>query len=279
VKINSTFATNLLGLLATAAIRGWMGGIEHKWACYDPSIDPANPDCGGQKIYIFWHEYILCPLALRGNCDITMLLSRHRDAEYLARIAHHMGFDCIRGSSYRGGAAALRELLRTSRSRHLTLTPDGPRGPRREAAIGPIYLASKLGLPLVCAGIGYDRPWRLKTWDRFAIPRPGSRARAILSPAIEVPPNLDREGLEPYRHGIQRLLNRLTAEAEAWAEAGTAKLGEAPIHRRPAARQCQTHSPIKLRQSPSGMSDCRMRSAGRSALVVVGNFDRGRSTV
>ena len=196
MKINSPFATNLLGLLATGAIRGWMGGIEHKWACYDPTIDPAIPDCRGQKIYIFWHEYILSPLFLRGHCDLTMLLSRHRDAEYLARIAHHMGFECIRGSSYRGGAAALRELLRTAARGISRSTPDGPRGPRREAAIGPIYLASKLGLPLVCVGIGYDRPWRLKTWDRFAIPRPGSRARAILSPAIEVPPNLDREGLE-----------------------------------------------------------------------------------
>ena len=59
---------------------------------------------------------------------------------------------------------------------HLTITPDGPRGPRRHMAPGPIYLASKLGLPLVLMGYAYDRPWRLHSWDRFAIPRPGSRA-------------------------------------------------------------------------------------------------------
>ena len=55
---------------------------------------------------------------------------------------------------------------------HLTITPDGPHGPRRRMAPGPIYLASKLGLPLVLMGYAYDRPWRLPSWDRFAVPRP-----------------------------------------------------------------------------------------------------------
>ena len=107
-----------------------------------------------------------------------MLLSRHRDAEILSHVAYHFGFDFVRGSTNRGGAAALRELLAKSRQMHLTITPDGPRGPRRRMAPGPIYLASKLGLPLVLMGYGYDRPWRLRSWDRFAIPRPCSRARA-----------------------------------------------------------------------------------------------------
>ena len=55
---------------------------------------------------------------------------------------------------------------------NLTITPDGPRGPRRQLAQGPVYLASKLGMPIVAMGFGYDRPWRFNSWDRFAIPRP-----------------------------------------------------------------------------------------------------------
>ena len=78
-----------------------------------------------------------------------MLLSRHRDAEILSYAAYHLGFDFVRGSTNRGGAAALRQLLAKSRHMHLTITPDGPRGPRRHMAPGPIFLASKLGLPLV----------------------------------------------------------------------------------------------------------------------------------
>jgi lysophospholipid acyltransferase (LPLAT)-like uncharacterized protein len=228
VKINSPFANNLLGLLGAAAIHGWMGSIDHKLACYDPTVDPAHPDCRGQKIYVFWHEYILTPVFLRQDCNVTMLLSRHRDAELLAKIAYHFGLSFVRGSSYRGAATALRELMREGRTAHLALTPDGPRGPRRQLAAGPLYLASKLGLPLVCVGIGYDRPWRLRTWDRFAIPRLGSRSRTVFSPEIAIPPNLDHDALERHRRDAERLLNRLTLEAEAWAEAGTAKLNEIP---------------------------------------------------
>ena len=227
---------NFAGLASAAAIRRWMGTLEYKAAYYDPAVDPVNPDWSGQKIYIFWHEYILFPLYLRGHNNLTMLLSMHRDAEVLSRVAYHMGFDCVRGSSYRGGASAVREMLRKSRRMNLTITPDGPRGPRRKLAPGSIFLASKLGLPIVAMGFGYDRPWRMNTWDHFAVPRPGSRARGIPSPPIHVPPDLDRDGIEHYRLKVENLLNRLTVEAEAWAEAGTAKVGEVPMRREPAAR-------------------------------------------
>ncbi|HEV3418653.1 MAG TPA: lysophospholipid acyltransferase family protein [Pirellulales bacterium] len=256
MKITNPFAIDAVGLLATAAIRGWMGTLEYKWAAYEPDTDPLATAFHGQKIYIFWHEYILCPLYLRAHCNVGMLLSQHRDAEYLARIAYHMGYKCIRGSSFRGGATALRELLRKSRGMNLTITPDGPRGPRRKLASGPIYLASKLGMPLVAAGMGYDRPWRMNTWDRFAIPRPGSRSRLVTSPAIVVPPDLDRDGIERYRGGVEGLLNRLTSEAEAWAEAGTAKLEEAPVRREPARRGAE--SPARSLELPERVPSPRV---------------------
>jgi lysophospholipid acyltransferase (LPLAT)-like uncharacterized protein len=233
MKIESPFLHKLGGLLASAAVRRWMCTLDYKVAYYDRTVDPVFPECQGQKIYIFWHEYILFPLYLRGHCNMAMLLSRHRDAEILSHAAYHMGFDFVRGSTNRGGAAALRELLAKSKTMHLTITPDGPRGPRRRLAPGCVYLASKLKLPLVVMGYGYDRPWRVRrAWDQFAIPRPYSRARAVPSGEIFVPPNLDRDGIEHFRGKIERLLNRLTAEAEAWAEAGTPKLGQMNIERR-----------------------------------------------
>ena len=229
MKIDSSFLTGLGGLLATVAVRSLMRTFDYKVAYYDRAVDPAFPECRGQKIYIFWHEYILFPFYQRGHCNVAMLLSRHQDAEILSRAARHMGFEFVRGSTRRGGVTAIRELLRTSRRMHLAITPDGPRGPRRRLAPGVIYLASKLGLPLGLMGFGYDRPWRINSWDRFAVPRPFSRARCVPSPDIHVPAGLDRHGLEHFRQRIEQLLNRLTAEAEAWAESGTRKIGQQPI--------------------------------------------------
>jgi lysophospholipid acyltransferase (LPLAT)-like uncharacterized protein len=242
LRFDHPLLAKLGGLLGAAAIRGWMCTLDYKVAFYDPLVDPLLPGTRGQKIHIFWHEYILFPIYLRGHCNLSMLLSRHRDAEILSHVAYHLGFDFVRGSTNRGGVAALRELLRKSQKMHLTITPDGPRGPRRRLAPGSIFLASRLGLPLVATGYGYDRPWRVNSWDRFAIPRPGSRARAVASPEIHVPPNLDRAGLEHFREKVERLLNRLSDEAEAWAESGRCKAGQFRVGPRCAAPQSRRPS-------------------------------------
>jgi hypothetical protein len=231
MKLDNPLLHKLGGLLGSAAIRGWMGTLDYKVAYADRSIDPIFPECRGHKIYLFWHEYILFPIYLRGHCGVSMLLSRHRDAEILSHVARHLGFDFVRGSTNRGGVGAIRELLAKSRQMHLTITPDGPRGPRRHLAPGAIFLASKLGLPLVLMAYAYDRPWRLGSWDRFAIPRPFSRARVITSGEIFIPPDLDRAGLEHFRAQIDRRLNLLSEEAEAWAESGRRKAGQSPLRR------------------------------------------------
>jgi hypothetical protein len=229
MKLESPLLTKIGGLAGVTFLRSWMSTLDSQWALYDPAVDPASPLCPGQQIYIFWHEYILLPLYVRGHCNLAMLLSQHRDAEILSRMAYHLGFEFVRGSSRRGGVAALRQLLRKGRRLHLTITPDGPRGPRRRLAPGAVYLASRLGLPLVLLGLGYDRPWRMASWDRFALPRPYSRVRVVLSPPVHVPPDLDRKGIEQFREKTERLLNRLTLEAESWAASGRRIPGQRPF--------------------------------------------------
>ncbi len=226
VKITSPLAIGASSLAAAAVIGRWMGTLDYRVDFSDPTVDPVHPDYRGAKIYVFWHEGILLPLHLRGHSNISMLLSRHWDANILERVARMMGFGTVRGSSFHGGSAALRELVSRARSSNLTITPDGPRGPRRRLAPGCVFLAGTLGIPIVAMGLGYDRPWRMKTWDRFAVPRPWSHARAIISRAIHVPPGLDRDGIERHRVGIERILVRLSDDAERWAGSGLSRAGD-----------------------------------------------------
>jgi len=242
--LKSPFVVNFAGHMATTVVRAWMRTVDCRAVFYDRSIDPAL-GFDRSRIYVFWHENIVLPLYVRGHCNLAMLLSQHGDADVLARVANNFGFDCVRGSTYRGAARAIRELAERSQRQHLTITPDGPRGPRHQMSQGPIYLASRLQLPLVVMGFGYDRPWRAKSWDRFAVPRPFSRARAIIGPPMMLPLDLDRGGLEHCRLRAERLLNCLTAEAEAWATAGTSKAGELLItpQRAAASRALPLESP------------------------------------
>jgi lysophospholipid acyltransferase (LPLAT)-like uncharacterized protein len=254
-RFRGELLVKLGGLVAAKSALAWMHTIDTRAVFYDRTVDPAF--CvGPPRIYVFWHEYILLPLALRGHCHLSMLVSQHGDADILARMAHHVGFDCVRGSSRRGGARALLELEEHSRHKHLTITPDGPRGPRRKLAIGPIYLASRLQLPLVPLGFGYDRPWRVNSWDRFAVPRPFSRGRAVIGPALSVAADLDRAGLEQCRERVERLMNCLTSEAEAWATAGTRKAGEVTI-----APRIAPPPRIEMREASSSLSTNSSRAA------------------
>lgn len=237
MKIRHPALLKLGGFVGAQALRYGLSSLDYKAAFYDPTIDPADERCYGKLLLVFWHEYILVPLAVRRHCRVTMLLSRHEDARILGHGVRLLGFDCVYGSTSRGGLAALREMVCASHTRHLAITPDGPRGPRRRMAQGAIFLASRLQIPLVLMGLGYDRPWRLRSWDRFAVPRPFSKARAVVSPRIYLPADLDRVGLEHYRQRVERLLNRLTCEAEAWAESGTRKVDERQIVQQHAARR------------------------------------------
>ena len=126
------------------------------------------------------------------------------------------------------------ELSRKSKTKNLAITPDGPRGPRRVLAAGAIYLASKLGIPLVAMGFGYNRSWRLPTWDRFAVPFPQSRARVVLSRRLYIPQQLDRKGVEDHRQRVEDLLTRLTQEAESWAKSGRRKTNQKMMVPQPA---------------------------------------------
>lgn len=216
----------LAGLGVTAGVSQWMSSLDYAVTYYDVRLDPAHVEFQGPAIYCFWHEYIPFLFYTRSFCNIAMLVSAHRDAELLSQAAKFYGFETVRGSTQRGGGGALRDLYRKGRYMNLAITPDGPRGPRRRCAPGAVYLSSKMQIPVIAIGLGYDRPWRMRTWDKFAVPKFGCRARAIVGPALQMPPDLDREGVEHYRRELEGQLNTLSDVAEAWATSGQRMRGQ-----------------------------------------------------
>ena len=217
-----------LGIASALGLQAWMKTLDYRAAYYEPQVDPAWSDCQ-PSFFLQWHEYIPAMLHHRASPRIHLLVSRHGDGEILHQMTTRLGFGTVRGSSRRGGAEAVKHVIDQLGANHMVITPDGPRGPRRRMSTGPIFLASKLGRPLVCLGIGFDRPWRFNSWDRFAVPRPYSRARVVLGPPLFVPANLNRDGLEHHRLHAENMLNRLTLEAEAWAESRTEKTSSYPF--------------------------------------------------
>jgi lysophospholipid acyltransferase (LPLAT)-like uncharacterized protein len=204
---------------ATWTIRRLLGSTRFHFRFADPLVNPAVARRTGQRfIYAFFHEVWLFPAYYWSWPEMQILVSDSRDGDLSAQIMQRLGFGVIRGSTTRGGARALREMQRRVDRGHLCMTPDGPRGPRRTVQQGLVYLASRTGLPIVGAGMAFRDPWRLGSWDQFAVPKPFRAAACVVPQAVYVPSDADRNSLEECRREVESRMQVATIEAERWVE-------------------------------------------------------------
>jgi lysophospholipid acyltransferase (LPLAT)-like uncharacterized protein len=107
-------------------------------------------DQGENVIVCFWHgRLLMMPFAnKRGKGKV--LISRHRDGEFIARVMGYFGLGTIRGSYRKGTVSSLREIIHDLRNGFdVAITPDGPKGPRFKVKKGIMELAKLTGKPIV----------------------------------------------------------------------------------------------------------------------------------
>jgi len=166
---------------------------------------------GHALIHVLWHNAIFAwPHLYQRHWPErhgAALTSASRDGEVVAGVLEAFGIAPVRGSSSRRGMAAIIELKQWLRDGHdIAITPDGPRGPKYHLQPGLVLLAQKTKIPILPYRILYDRPWRLKTWDQFQIPRPFSRLEVHIGPYLEVPETLDEDAFARERKRIEEAL-------------------------------------------------------------------------
>lgn len=170
---------------------------------------------GGHIILAFWHaQQLMIPAGYRGT-GAHVLISQHGDGEIIARMIARFGHQAVRGSSTRGGAGALRALIKLGRAgKDLVMTPDGPKGPRQVAKLGIVQLAKATGLPIIPLAFACSAKQFFSSWDHFMVPYPFSRGLFLYGKPMFVSREGDGSALEASRLLIERELNRLTQEAE-----------------------------------------------------------------
>ena len=132
------------------------------------------------------------------------LISASRDGDLVSILIERSGYGTIRGSTSRKGVIALRQLVEAlAAGSNVLFTPDGPRGPVYEVSPGVIFVAQKSGAPIVPLHPEYSSCWRLKSWDRFCVPRPFSTVRFIIGAALHVEPTMDAAQFEAERLRLQ----------------------------------------------------------------------------
>lgn len=143
-----------------------------RWEYIGRRYDPSAPEC---HIFAFWHARLLMMGTGLKGCHGYTLISEHRDGGLIADTLHLQGFRTVRGSSTRGGARALLQMIHAFRKERCDfgITPDGPKGPREKAQGGIVQLARKTGLPVRPVVWATKRRWRIfSSWDHFYIPKP-----------------------------------------------------------------------------------------------------------
>ena len=155
-----------------------------------------------------WHNRLLIfPVVLRlffSNRHGAALISASRDGDLLADAIKRFGFDVVRGSSSRLGASAILQLTEVLSSRRdVVITPDGPRGPVYELGPGIIFLAQKSSAAVLPINMEYSNCWRIKSWDRFIVPRPFAKVHVIIGQPHRVRSTSTAEEFEAERLRLQ----------------------------------------------------------------------------
>jgi lysophospholipid acyltransferase (LPLAT)-like uncharacterized protein len=209
-EVRNTRKAVVLGTLAGWLMRLWSSllrvQVEVRW--------PSRATGDGPVIYAHWHNRILAlpptftRVRERGR-RCVVLTSASNDGAVVAAAMAVFGFGAVRGSASRRGAAALVGLVRAVRDGNdAAVTPDGPRGPRYVFHPGVIKLAQATGAPIIPVHVTYSSAWRLRTWDRFVLPKPFSRVRVVYDHPIRVPTTQNPSAFEAAR---QQLENHLLA--------------------------------------------------------------------
>ena len=178
-----------------------------------PDWDAMNDEKRG-VIFAFWHNrLLLMPYISRGR-QAAVLISQHRDGELISRTMSFFGFSSVRGSSTRGGGAALRRMPKLLRKgTDVAITPDGPRGPRYQVQPGAVYLARLSGCPVYPVTFASDRFRSFNSWDRFQVPKLFSRGVFVWGKPVRV---VRSDDLEEKQRELEATLREITDRADRW---------------------------------------------------------------
>jgi len=220
LKIRSPLLTRLSAGVFTGAIWLLFRVLKLDFREDAPNTNPYTMLPAERYLYCVWHDSMVIPAFAGRHRSTAALTSQHADGSFVAHVLRWVGVSTIRGSTNRMGAGALRQLMRATEDKHIVITPDGPRGPRRQVSMGIAFLASRTGRAVVPTAYSCVRSWRIAgTWTDLVIPKPFARVYLLAGEPIKIPPDLRGDELQQYVARIQAEMDRLNERAECLAGA------------------------------------------------------------
>jgi len=165
---------------------------------------------GGNVLLCVWHQQFFTAIRyfkIFKDYHPPLMISKSTDGTIIAGVARRTGWNPVLGSSSRGGAEALREMIDCFKLSHLAAhVVDGPRGPAGKIKAGLIRLAHAADAIIVPFYTDADRAWYFNSWDNFLLPKPFTRVSLSYGSMIKFNPTTDPDEFESQRLKLERIM-------------------------------------------------------------------------
>lgn len=211
-SLRHKLASAMLGRIGAMLLRLW-------GATWRVTTEGPNPLVGDHDpvVAAFWHRNILMAAWHFRDRNFSVAVSRSRDGDLIAAVLAGLGYQrTARGSSTRGGAAALKELYSlVNKGTTVSVQTDGPQGPPRVSKIGVVTLARLTGRPVQPVTFSARPAYRFKSWDQTILPWPFARVVCRWAEPLPVDADADDDAEESLRSELDTVLNEVTDQLDA----------------------------------------------------------------
>ena len=168
-----------------------------------------------------WHRHaVFFFFFFRNLKNRVLMVSRSYDGDITSSIARRLGYNCVRGSSSKGGHDALQAMIDymnqgQGEKRFCGTAVDGPRGPARVLKKGMLVAAKETGsyfIPMACSGTSvFTFP---KSWDKTILPKPFSKMVISFGQPFKIPGDISEPDMEILRQKAEQVLNEITDKVD-----------------------------------------------------------------
>ncbi len=175
----------------------------------------------GAIVPVCWHQHLLIAGRFLVSDKVEpmkpgFMISPSVDGEAPSILANIFGAAVVRGSGTYSGLRAVRGACQSlEKGISLSITPDGPRGPRFKFKPGAIFASQVSGKPVVPVAYAAKPAFVLKTWDKFIIPAPFSRVCIAIGDPYFAPADLAGEQMEQVQRELERRMLETFKKARA----------------------------------------------------------------
>jgi len=165
---------------------------------------------GGSVLLCAWHQQFFSAIRHFQNYasfNPSIMISRSNDGAMIAGVAEKTGWHTVRGSSSKGGKAALQEVTTHLRKSKLAAhIVDGPRGPAGKVKAGVIRLAHQTNSVIVPFYTAAEKAWYFNSWDKFVLPKPFSKVHLRFGDILTFNPTKDQAAFETQRQKLEKIM-------------------------------------------------------------------------